>query len=77
MRSDSKYVEQVSSMFGLEKSKPVSTPLAACDRDETKRHLLSVVVLLVLLYMGHDRSEATCAICLLACDLCDANEDSL
>ena len=30
-----------------------------------------------LLYMGHDRSDAACAIRLSGCDLCYANEDSL
>ena len=42
VRSDSKYVERVVSLLGLEKSKPVSTPLASCDRydlvsDEPRR----------------------------------------
>ena len=42
MRSDSKYVERVASLLGLEKSRPVSTPLSSCDRydlvsDEPRR----------------------------------------
>ena len=80
------YVERAASLLGLEKTKPVPRPLAASDRnhfvsDEQRRDKVDIfspiVVLLVLLYMGHDRRDAACAIRLLACDLCDANEDSL
>ena len=46
------------------------------NRDGTRRHLLSVMVLLVLCCTW-ETIEATLAIRLLACDLCDANEDSL
>ena len=77
---------RVASLLGLEKSKPVPTHFAASDgnelvggeprRDEETSSLYRIIVG-ALLYMGHDRSDAACAIRLLACDLCAANEDSL
>ena len=77
-------MERVASLLGLEKSKPVSTLLAGSDRNvfvsgeprrDKETSSLHRVVAGALLYIGHDRSDATYAIRLLACDLCDANED--
>ena len=77
---------RVASLLGLEKSKPVSTHLAASDgndsvggeprRDKETSSLYRSIVG-ALLYMGHDRSDAEYAIRILACDLCAATEDSL
>ena len=75
---------RVASLPGLEKSKPVSTHIAASDgndlvggepgRDKETSSLYRSIVG-ARLYMGHDKCDATCAIRLFACDLCAANED--
>ena len=88
IKPNPKYVEAAAKVLGLEDSKPVGTPLAAGDRgdlefDEAEspklngeQHSICRSVVGALLYLSHDRGDASYAVRLLEKDLCTPNMDS-
>jgi hypothetical protein len=88
IKPNPKYVEAAAAVLGLTESRPVSTPLAAGDRgdlefDEAEspkldggQHSIYRSVVGALLYLSHDRGDASYAVRLLAKDLCSPNMDS-